>query len=149
MNGLCPVVILLLLSCGGPGANVPAPAPLPVPVPAKPPAPEPAPADLAVVERILDEEIGRITREPISRAELGRAVARFESTFIWGLERLMAKADRLQQYNQRTGQPDSVTYDLDRYRTTSPEKVRDAAARTLASPRVEVITLPAQGGTAP
>jgi predicted Zn-dependent peptidase len=104
-------------------------------------------ADLATVERILGEEIDRVAREPITSAELSRAVTGFESTFIWGLERLMAKADRLQQYNQATGNPDGVAADLGRYRAVSRNAVRDTAARVLRQPRVEVITMPEGGNT--
>jgi zinc protease len=101
-------------------------------------------ADLAEIERIVDEELEKVRAEPIAQAEFDRAVVRVESRFIWGLESLMARAETLQRYNHYVGKPDFITEDLDRYRTSSPEKVRDAARTHLARERrVEVLTVPA------
>ena len=48
----------------------------------------------------------------------------------------------LQQYNHFLGDPDKVTFDLDRYRKTTPEKIRSVAARVLdPAHEITVITL--------
>ena len=101
-------------------------------------------ADLAAIEKIMEEEIERVRTEAISQREFDRAVRGVESGFVWGLESLMARAELLQRYNHYTGKPDFITADLDRYRKTSPAKIKEIAARTLAPDRrVEVLTVPA------
>ncbi len=101
-------------------------------------------ADLDKIEAILDRELDRAMKEPITQREFQRAVTGFEAMYVWGLEHLLSRAERLQSYNQYVGQPDYITQDLDRYRTSSPAKVRDFAAKFLGKDkRIEVLTMPA------
>jgi zinc protease len=101
-------------------------------------------ADLAEIEKIMEQEIERVRAEAISQREFDRAVRGVESGFVWGLESLMARAELLQRYNHYTGKPDYVSADLDRYRKSSPGRIKEFAARTLApNRRVEVLTVPA------
>jgi len=107
-------------------------------------------ADQAQVEAILDEQIEEVMRNPVTQREFDRAVTGVKADLVWQLEGLMARAELLQGYNHFVGTPDYITQDLDRYRKSSPKKVHEAAARYLAKKqRVEVITLPAEGGTTP
>jgi predicted Zn-dependent peptidase len=100
-------------------------------------------ADLAQVEAILEEELGRILATPISRAELDRHVVNREAGLVWSLEGLMARAEILQAYNHYLGDPDSIGRDLARYRSATPEGVRDVAARWLQrDARVEMLVVP-------
>ena len=62
---------------------------------------------------------------------------------VWSLESLLGRAELLQTYNHYAGDPDYITRDLDRYRKSSPEKIRAMAERVLAQPRVEILTVPA------
>lgn len=102
-------------------------------------------ADLAAVEAVLDQELTRLTTEPISQREFDRAVTALESRFVWGLEDLMARADTLQRYNHYYGDPGALSRDIDRYRTSSPAKVQATAAAYLKTDRrVEVVTTPVQ-----
>ena len=104
-------------------------------------------ADLAEVEKIIDQELERVMREPISQRELERAVVGFESAFVWGLEDLMARAELLEGYNHFTGNPDYIKTDLDRYRTTNVDAIQAVAARWLGKRhRAEIITMPAEKG---
>lgn len=108
-------------------------------------------ADMAEVEKIIQAEIDRVMAEPITQREFDRAVIGIESSYVWGLESLGARAETLQSYNHYVGRPDYITQDLDRYRKTTPEKVRDAAKKFLGkNNRVEVVTMPApQSAEAP
>ena len=104
-------------------------------------------ADLADVEKILDAELAQVKGEVISNRELSRAVTKFESGYVWGLETLSARAEILQGYNHFVGTPDYITGDLDRYRKTTPDKIKEVAAKFLTQPgRVEIITMPAGKG---
>jgi zinc protease len=101
-------------------------------------------ADMAAVEKIVDEELARVMKEPITQREFDRAVTGIEAGFVWGLESLLARTETLQAYNHFVGSPDYITQDLDRYRKTNAAKVREVAARVLPRPaRVEVVTMPA------
>jgi predicted Zn-dependent peptidase len=110
-------------------------------------------ADLAAVEAILDEELRKVTREPITERERARVITEIEASFIRGLETLQSRGEVLQMYNQAFGEPDSVTRHLDMYRSTKVDGIRAAAARFLdPNRRVEVITMPASaapGAAAP
>jgi zinc protease len=104
-------------------------------------------ADLAAIERVMQEELARVRKEPISRREFDRSVINREASFVWQLEGLLARAERLQSYNHYVGDPDFITRDLDRHRKSSPEAVMAAAQKYLDDRRVEVLTVP--GGPAP
>jgi predicted Zn-dependent peptidase len=92
----------------------------------------------------MDEEIERIRAEAITQREFDRVVTQKESGFIWGLEGLLSRANLLQSYNHYKGNPDFITSDLDRFRKSSVDKVRDVASKYLVKERrVEVLTLPA------
>lgn len=101
-------------------------------------------ADLAEIERIMKQELTKVMALPITQAELKRAVVGFEARFVWGLEDLMSRANMLQSYNHFLGKPGSITFDLDRYRKTTTEKVQAIASKFLtAQRRVEILTRPA------
>jgi predicted Zn-dependent peptidase len=104
-------------------------------------------ADLAEIERVMNEEIERVRREVITQREFDRSVVNKESDYVWGLEGLLERAEALQRYNHYLGTPDFISGDLDRYRKSSPQKVQQIAARFLdPKHRVEILTIPA-GGT--
>jgi zinc protease len=101
-------------------------------------------ADLTEVKRIVVEEVARMARQPISARELRRAVIGYESAAMYGLEDLLNRVERLQAYNHYLGDPDRISWDLDRYRSSSAEAVRDAVATYLTPERmVAVVTSPA------
>jgi zinc protease len=103
-------------------------------------------ADLAEVEKVIDAELDRVTREPISDRELARVQTQIEAAFVWRLEPVQARAEVLQRYNHYVGNPEYITTDLDRYRNTTPAKVQQVAATYLKkNNRVEMIVVPAGG----
>jgi zinc protease len=95
------------------------------------------------VKRIVAAEIARLGKELLPATNIARVVATNEASAIRELETLLGRANVLQAYNHYLGEPDRLTWDLDRYRTTTAEKVRAAAARYLLPDRVvTVITVP-------
>ncbi|HEV8238284.1 MAG TPA: pitrilysin family protein [Thermoanaerobaculia bacterium] len=101
-------------------------------------------APLDEVEKVIDQEVERMTKTPMDAAELHRGVVAFESQYVWGLESLLSRAENLQNCNHFTGDPDCITRDLDRYRKATPASVQAVAAQYLPkSGRVEVLTMPA------
>ena len=103
-------------------------------------------ADLAEIERIMEQELDKVRNEPITQREFDRSVINREASFVWGLEGVLDRAERLQQYNHYVGTPDYITRDLDRYRRSSPARVQATAKQFLdREHRVEVLTVPATG----
>jgi len=100
-------------------------------------------ATLEEVEAILRAELERLTREPITAAENKRVLLSSESGFVWGLEELMARVERLQSFNHYAGDPGYTDTYLARLRAITPDAVQAAAAAWLSKPRAEVITVPA------
>lgn len=91
----------------------------------------------------VDAEITRLIAEGPTAEELSRHVIGVESSFIWGLEELGARANQLQTFNHYTGDPGYATTYLQRIRALTPAAVQAAAAKYLSKPRAEIITKPA------
>src|SRR5438874_229301 len=75
--------------------------------------------NLSEIESVIDEEIGKLTTQPPTAREVQRAVNQYESGFLDRLEQIGGfggKADQLNQYSLRTGDPDYFAEDLGRYR---------------------------------
>jgi len=102
------------------------------------------------VKRIVAEEVARLGREPLPAKNIARVVANMEAFSIRRLEPVLGRANMLQSYNHYLGDPDRLGWDLDRYRTTTAEKIRAAAAKHLLPDRmVTVITIPSAAPAAP
>jgi zinc protease len=104
-------------------------------------------ADLGAVEKIIEDEVGKLRDEKVTDRELARAVVRQEASAVYRLEDLLARADRLQTYNHYLGDPDRLSWDLDRYRAVTTDSLQATAAQYLtADTETELVTLPATGG---
>jgi predicted Zn-dependent peptidase len=100
-------------------------------------------ADVKKIEKIIDEEVDRLRKEPVTAEEFKRTQVALESQTIWSLESLLARAEILQKYNHYVGDPDYLTRDLDRYRKSSPARCQEIAKRVFDDKaRGEVITVP-------
>jgi zinc protease len=82
---------------------------------------------LTELERVIQEELNRIKKEPPSARELGRAVNQFEASFLDRLENLGSVADQLNSYVSSTGNPDYFNEDLARYKAIDPPAVQAMA----------------------
>jgi zinc protease len=107
-------------------------------------------ADLKAVEAVVDQELERVMKEPISERERKRVVTETEASFVRGLETLVARGETMQGYNHFLGEPNSFTMHLDQFRNATAAGVRDVAAAHLKRQnRVEVITIPAKAPPKP
>jgi zinc protease len=107
-------------------------------------------AKLDEIKQIVATEVARLGKEPLTDKDIARTITGNEAGTIRGLESLLARGERLQSYNHFLGDPDKLTWDLDRYRKTTAEKVRATVAKYLVPDRmVTIITnpvAPAGGG---
>jgi zinc protease len=99
---------------------------------------------LEEILRLVDEELLRLQSEPPTERETTRFQNQTEAAFFDRLERVGGfggKADQLNAYYFRTGNPDYFEEDLARYGALGPTDVQ-AAARLLGSGRVVVSVVP-------
>ena len=104
--------------------------------------------DLTELERVIDEEIGKIAQAGPTPREVERAQNSFEAQFLSRMERVGGfggKADQLNFYNYFVGTPDYFEKDLDRYRKVTAAEVQQAARRYLADAHRVVLSVVPQG----
>jgi zinc protease len=97
----------------------------------------------AEVEPLVQEILDEVTRAEITPAELRRVQTQMESGFVWGLEELLSRAERLQYFNHYTGEPGYAPQWLHTIRSRDTAGVLAMARRVLTGPRVEIVTRPA------
>ena len=97
-------------------------------------------SDAGTVEAILDEELERMTREPVTDDELARAHALVESAEYGALSRMDEVADRLSMYATYFDRPELVNEQLGRYLAVDAEAIRSVCARILDPAERAVIT---------
>jgi zinc protease len=84
---------------------------------------------LAELEAVIQEELARLRAEPPAEREVQRVVNQLEASFLDRLERVGGfggKADQLNAYYWRTGNPDWFAEDLARYKALAPNDITAA-----------------------
>ncbi|HEY5619262.1 MAG TPA: pitrilysin family protein [Vicinamibacterales bacterium] len=103
------------------------------------------------IQKVVDEELDRLRREPPDRRELQRVLNQVEASFYRGMERVGGfggKADQLNAYYFAGGGPDFHAEDLARYMSLSPADIQAAVLRWLPPDRrVELIVEPVTAPT--
>jgi zinc protease len=108
-------------------------------------------ASLTDLAAAVDEEIARLAAEGPTAAEMERAEAQAEATFVYHLQTVGGfdgKSDQLNAYNVLRGDPGFFSKDLDRYRLATPESVRETARRYLRPDRRVVLSVVPRGQAA-
>jgi zinc protease len=90
---------------------------------------------------VIGEEIGKLQSTPVDVGELERAKNQIESDTVRNLEPLIARAERLQHYNDFTGDPGYLAEDLRRYRAVDADAVQRAAKDYLRSGARVIVTV--------
>jgi zinc protease len=101
--------------------------------------------DLDELEQVIHEEIDRLKAEPPTSRELERSVNQTVASVLSRLERVGGfggKADLLNNYFVRTGNPDYFNEDLARYRALDPNDIRAVARSVLGKGRVVLSIVP-------
>ncbi|HEX4348367.1 MAG TPA: pitrilysin family protein [Vicinamibacterales bacterium] len=98
------------------------------------------------IKAIIDEEIAKLQNAEPSDHEVQRGVNQFESGYYSRLESIGGfggKADQLNGYFTRTGDPDYFAEDMARYTSLSPSDIRAVALAFLPrGRRVELTVMP-------
>ena len=99
------------------------------------------------IQKVVDEELDRLRREPPDRRELERVINQIEASFYRGMERVGGfggVADQLNAYYVAGGGPDFFAEDLARYTSLAPTDIQAAVLGWLPlDRRVELIVEPA------
>ncbi|HWL40097.1 MAG TPA: pitrilysin family protein [Gemmatimonadaceae bacterium] len=99
-------------------------------------------ASLDSIESVLKAEIARLTAAPPTREEVDRAYNVREAGFVYGLQTVQGKSDRMNGYATFRGLPGFFEQDLARYRAVTPADVQRVARRYLADRRLVLTVLP-------
>jgi zinc protease len=87
--------------------------------------------DLVLVGRTIDEELLRLVQQGIAPEELQERQAVTELSLLTSWQSIERIADKLNEYEYYRGEPDSFAWDLERYRSATPQGVRQWAQRVL------------------
>ncbi|MGA3056811.1 MAG: pitrilysin family protein [Candidatus Limnocylindrales bacterium] len=96
--------------------------------------------DAALVERVFEEELERLGREPITDDELARARALIETYELEALQRVDERADRLSMYATLLDDPGLINRQLGRYLAVGKAEIQAAAAEVLRPENRVVLT---------
>ena len=101
---------------------------------------------LAEVERAITREMANLIDRGPTADELDRCLAQAEAQFLFRLQTVGGfggKSDQLNAYNTFLGDPGFFDLDLERYRSATPARLREAAAAHLGlSERVMLSVVP-------
>ncbi len=86
---------------------------------------------LDTVEKAIDEVLAEFTTTGPTPAELERQIAQLEFRMVAQLQSILAKADKLNEYEFHFGEPDSFQRDLERYRGATAAAVQAWAKKVL------------------
>ena len=95
--------------------------------------------ELDKLERAVGQVLARFRAEPPTEREMSRARNNFEVQFVRRLEKLRNRAEQLNSYYCRTGEPDFVEQDLARYRAVSREALHGQVQGVLAPEKAVVL----------
>ena len=96
-------------------------------------------ADLDTIERIVDEELRRLQKDGIEPKELEQRKTTLELRRLSRLQNLGTVADLMNQYEFAWGEPNSFSRDLQRFLSTTPERVQVAATQYMQLDRRAIL----------
>ena len=95
--------------------------------------------ELDQLEQAVSKVLATFRGAPPTENELARARNNFEVQFVRRLEKLRNRAELLNTYFARTGEPDFVQQDLARYRAVTPAAVHHLVKSTLVPDRAVLL----------
>src|SRR6266567_3296501 len=104
--------------------------------------------DLGELQRVIDEELQKLTDQGPTPREVERAQNTFEAQFLSRMERVGGfggKADQLNYYNYFVGTPDYFQKDLERYARVTPAAVQRTLQTYLTGAHRVVLSVVPQG----
>ncbi|MBI1804431.1 MAG: insulinase family protein [Ignavibacteriae bacterium] len=100
---------------------------------------------LKEIEKVVQEEIDKLKREPPTPRELQRAINQIEASFLDRLENIGGKADQINSYYVRAGNPDYFNEDLARYKALGTTDIRAVVRKYIRNDGRVVLSVVPEG----
>jgi len=100
-------------------------------------------ASLESIEAVVRREIAKLAAEPPTREVIERIYNAREAAFVYGLQTVQGKSDRLNSYATFRGVPGWFEPHLARYRAVTPSDVQRVARQYLNERRLVLTVVPA------
>ncbi len=100
---------------------------------------------LEEIEKDVNAELEMIKTAPPTQEEINRAVNDIESSFVFGLQTVLGKADQMNGNATFYGKPDLFQKQLDEYRTVTPAEVQRVAKEYVNGNRLVMSFVPRKG----
>ncbi len=97
------------------------------------------------IEDAVWVEIEKIQTDPPTQREVQRAINSIEANFLFGIQGISRKADKLNSYYTYTGRADGFEEDLSRYSNVTPEDVRRVANKYLHKNDLIILSVVPEG----
>jgi predicted Zn-dependent peptidase len=98
------------------------------------------------LEREVAQEIDRLQKDPVTDAEVARALALIETDFTAALQSASDRADKLSQFATYFGDPALLNVQLDKYRAVTADRVNAFVREWLGSNnRASLVYVPRDG----
>ncbi len=101
------------------------------------------------IERVMDEELGKLQSAPFSAEEIDRARNKQLASFYKELDGLESRADMLNHYEHLLGDPGGVTRDLARYAAVTPLTALGALIDVVKGKRLVLRVVPEKAKAPP
>lgn len=88
------------------------------------------------------KEIDKLNKDGISSNEMQRSKTGIKSSFVFSLQNLESIADHLNSYNFYLDEPNSFSYDLNRYEIVQTKEIIEVTKKYLSKPYVELRIIP-------
>lgn len=98
--------------------------------------------ELDLIKKEIFAQLERLISEGVKDEELQKAKNSFKSSFIYALQKLDNVVDHMNYYNFHLNEPNSFTYDLNRYESITADDVVDAAKKYLTQNFVQLNVIP-------
>jgi predicted Zn-dependent peptidase len=96
-------------------------------------------AKLAEVEKLVEAELAKLAKTPVSEAELQKIKTRVRSSFVFGLQTNLSRATRLGEYESYYGDARLLGLELARYQSVTPAEIQAAVKKYLGPERRQLV----------
>ncbi len=103
-------------------------------------------ADLARLEAVIEEELGKVKKDGLTEAEFQKSLNMIRSGYFFGLQSINGKAGALGQAEILYGSWEKAFSRMDDYAAVKPERVAEAARKVFQDGNKTVGTLVPTGG---
>jgi len=96
------------------------------------------------IKSVIFDELNKVITNGIEKEELETSRARINASFIYSLQNLDTLANQFNHYNFYLGNPDSFTFDLNRYKRVEASHIKNSAEKFILKNYAELRVIPKQ-----